>query len=413
MSRNFDFTKQEIWEAWKSVKSNGGNGGVDGVTLANFEQNIKGNLYKVWNRMSSGSYFPPMVRGVEIPKKSGGNRLLGIPTIADRVAQTVVQRRLERRFEPIFLPDSYGYRPNKSATDAVRVTRDRCWKMDWVLEFDVRGLFDNIPHQLLMKALHHHSVEPCVILYVERWLQVSIQLPDGRVRERKAGTPQGGCVSPVLANLFMHYVFDVWMSKRHPGIPWCRYADDGLAHCRSHAEAEKLLVQLQQRFLECGLELHPEKTRIVYCGRPKYADKGKTEKFKFLGFEFRRRIVINQRDKSLFQSFSPAISPEALNSVRDEIRQCFRRLGTHCSLAEVARFFNPKIRGWWNYYGQFHRSQLVSLANYFNNRLVIWIRHKSRRMWGTKTRPWKWLRHRYRENPKLFVHWKEINVCPM
>ena len=202
---------------------------------------------------------------VLIPKKTGGTRTLGIPTVSDRIAQMVVKLSLEPEVEPYFLDDSYGYRPNKSALDAIGVTRKRCWQYDWLLEFDIKGLFDNIPHDLLLKAVEKHTQEKWIILYIKRWLIAPIVMPDGSTIQRNKGTPQGGVISPVLSNLFLHYVFDKWMQHNHPETPWCRYADDGLVHCKTEEQALAMLNQLAQRFNQCGLELHPDKTKVVYC----------------------------------------------------------------------------------------------------------------------------------------------------
>ena len=230
-AKPYNISKLEVYEAWKLVKANSGAGGVDGETIESFEANLKNNLYKIWNRMSSGCYFPPPVRGVEIPKPNGKMLLLGIPTIADRVAQTVVRSRLERHLEPIFHSDSYAYRRGKSAHDAIDVIRKRCWKFDWVLEFDIKQAFDNIDHALMLRAVRKHSSEPWITMYIERWLKSPIVVSgEEKARERNCGTPQGGVVSPLLFNLFFHYAFDVWMQKTFPNNPFVRYADDGLVH---------------------------------------------------------------------------------------------------------------------------------------------------------------------------------------
>jgi len=265
MTKPFNIPKQLVMQAYKLVKANAGAGGVDRQSLEDFELNLKDNLYKIWNRLSSGSYFPPPVKAVAIPKKTGGERILGVPTVGDRIAQAVVTLCFEPCVEPHFLADSYGYRPNKSALEAIGITRERCWRCDWVLEFDIRGLFDNISHGLLMKAVKKHTQCKWIILYIERWLKALMQMQDGSLKQRDWGTPQGGVISPVLSNLFMHYVFDMWMKKTYPNNPWCRYADDGLIHCRTEAEAQAMLAALKKRFEECELELHPVKTRIVYC----------------------------------------------------------------------------------------------------------------------------------------------------
>ena len=288
-------SKQLVMEAYQCVKANKGAAGVDQQSLESFDKDLKDNLYKIWNRMSSGTYFPPPVKAVPISKKTGGERILGIPTVADRIAQMVVKLTFEPSVEPYFHEDSYGYRPNKSALDAIGVTRKRCWKYDFVLEFDIKGLFDNIKHDLLLKAVRKHNDNPWVILYIERWLKAPMQMPDGTLVERTKGTPQGGVISPVLSNLFLHYVFDVWMGKHHPGKPWCRYADDGLVHLRSEAEAQVLLANMQHRFEMCGLELHPLKTKIVYCKDRSRRSKYPTTQFTFLGYDFRSRRSLNSR----------------------------------------------------------------------------------------------------------------------
>jgi len=287
-NKPFRIEKRRVYEAYKAVKTNRGAAGVDGETLEMFEKDLAGNLYKIWNRMSSGTYFPPPVRAVSIPKKTGGERVLGVPTVSDRIVQTVVKQMIEPDLDSLFLPDSYGYRPGKSALDAVGVTRQRCWKYDWVLEFDIKGLFDNLPHDLLLKAVRKHVKCNWALLYIERWLAAPME-KNGEVIERTRGTPQGGVVSPILSNLFLHYAFDVWMTRTHPDLPWCRYADDGLVHCRTEQEAEALKAQLQARLAACGLEMHPTKTQIVYCKDNRRRAMYPAVKFDFLGYQFRPR----------------------------------------------------------------------------------------------------------------------------
>ncbi len=264
-AKPFDISKREVWEAFKRVKANRGAAGVDGQSIADFEADLSNNLYKLWNRLSSGSYFPSPVRRVDIPKADGGMRPLGIPTVADRIAQEVARRNLEPFLEPVFHADSYGYRPGRSAIDAVRQTRQRCWHYDWVLDIDVKGYFDSIDWALLLKAVRHHTDCPWVLLYIERWLKVPVQMADGSVVTRRAGTPQGGVISPLLANLFLHYAFDMWMTRKYPHIPFERYADDAICHCESAEEAQALWSALADRFAACKLVLHPDKTKIVYC----------------------------------------------------------------------------------------------------------------------------------------------------
>jgi RNA-directed DNA polymerase len=248
------------------VRANKGAPGVDRVTIEEFESDLKNNLFKIWNRMSSGSYFPPSVKAVEIPKShGGGTRVLGVPTVADRIAQTVVSRRIEAKVEPIFHPDSYGYRPGRSALDAVGACRQRCWDFNWVIDLDVEKFFDSVDHDLMIKAVRAHTDVPWVALYVRRWLVAPLQLPDGTLRQRDRGTPQGSAVSPVLANLFMHYAFDAWMAREHPGVPFERYAGDAVVHCVNRGQAKRLVQAIADRMGQVGLRLHPDKTKIVYC----------------------------------------------------------------------------------------------------------------------------------------------------
>ena len=367
---------------------------------------MKDNLYKLWNRLSSGSYHPPAVRGVSIPKKSGGERLLGIPTVADRVAQTVVRNRFEPLVEPYFLPDSYGYRPHKSALDAVAITRQRCWKYDWVLEFDIKGLFDHIRHDLLMVAVRKHTDISWLCLYIERWLSVPIVTVNGERQVRTKGTPQGGVISPVLANLFLHYVFDKWMQKQFPELKWCRYADDGLVHCRSETEAKQLLQSLKQRFESCSLELHPEKTRIAYCKDGERREKHPHFQFDFLGYTFRPRFVKNRYKNSLFVSFTPAVSKTAQKAMRFKIRKLGIRMRTDLNIAQLAGWLNPMLRGWLNYYGHFRRSELYKVFRQLNKALVRWARRKYKALRKYKTRASVFIERIAKNNPGLFAHWR-------
>jgi len=402
----FHIDKRLVYEAYKAVKSNRGAAGVDEQTIEQFETDLSANLYKIWNRMSSGSYFPPPVRAVSIPKKSGGERILGVPTVADRVAQMVVKQVIEPILDSIFLADSYGYRPNKSALDAVGVTRERCWKYDWVLEFDIKGLFDNIDHDLLLRAVRKHVTCEWVLLYIERWLKAPMVQGDGTTVERSRGTPQGGVVSPILANLFMHYAFDVWMVRTHPSLPWCRYADDGLVHCRNEQEAQALQSELQARLAECRLEMHPTKTKIVYCRDGKRKGKYPNVKFDFLGFCFRPRLVRNFRDNTLFGSFTPAVSPSAMKAMREAIRDLKLWHQTQLTLQDIARKLNPLLRGWIEYYGRYARSGLYPLFRYLNLRLQAWVMRKFKRFKSHKVQASQFLQKLAKERVDLFVHWR-------
>ncbi len=406
-TKPFTISKQLVMEAYQRVKENAGAAGIDRQSLADFDKDLKDNLYKIWNRMSSGTYFPPPVRAVPIPKKSGGERILGIPTVSDRIAQMVVRLTFEPLVEPFFHENSYGYRPNKSALDAVGITRQRCWKYDWVLEFDIKGLFDNIDHDLLMKAVKKHTNNNWVILYSERWLKAPLQTSDGLLMERTKGTPQGGVISPVLSNLFLHYVFDVWMGKNHPGKPWCRYADDGLVHCKSEQEAQGLFLELSDRFAECGLELHPEKTKIVYCKDERRKKEYPSTCFTFLGYDFCQREARNLKINKVFLSFSPAVSKEAAKSMRAKTRKSRIRNRSDLSLEEIARWYNPILRGWLNYYGRYHRTAMAPVMLHFNKTLVAWAMQKYKKLRGRKEKASLFIKKVQRERPDLFEHWKQ------
>jgi len=404
-AKPFEISKKVVWEAWERVKANHGVAGVDEESIADFEKDLKDNLYKIWNRMSSGCYFPPAVRTVGIPKKDGRVRLLGIPTVADRVAQMVAKMYLEPVLEPNFHQDSYGYRPGKSAIQAVEVTRRRCWKYDWVLEFDIKGLFDNIDHDLLMRAVRRHTDCKWMLLYVERWLEAPFQGEEGILVQRTKGTPQGGVISPLLANLFLHYVFDKWMERNYPEVPFCRYADDGVVHCRAEAEAGLMKEVLGNRFKECNLELHLQKTRIIYCKDDNRRGEYPHTKFDFLGFTFRPRSSKNQRGKS-FINFSPAVSNEAGKEMRQEIRRWKLHLRSDKSLEDLSRMLSPKVRGWINYYGSFYKSALYPTLRHLNSILVRWAMRKFKRLRHHLTNAVYWLGRIAKRQPELFPHWQ-------
>ena len=403
--------KQLIWEAYQRVKANRGAAGVDGETLVAFEKDLKGNLYKVWNRMSSGSYFPPPVRLVEIPKDDGGKRPLGIPTVADRVAQTVVKMVFEPMVEPVFHVDSYGYRPGRSALDAVGVARKRCWGADWVIDLDIKAFFDSIPHDLIERAVAHHTELPWVRLYVGRWLRAPAQRPDGALEERAKGTPQGGVISPLLANLFLHYAFDLWMQRTFPRVQFERYADDAIVHCRSERQAQAVLEAIRGRFEECGLELHPVKTRIVYCKDDDRPGEHEHIKFDFLGYTFQPRRAKNRWGK-YFVSFLPAIGNKAAKQIRATIRE-WRMASTRNNqrLEDLARLINPSVRGWLNYYGRFYRSKLVQVLRHLNRALAAWAQRKYKRFRRRERAAVHWLGRIARRDKSLLVLW-QLGVVP-
>ncbi len=402
--KSFEISRHQVLEAYKRVKANHGAGGIDGINFEEFEKDLKNNLYKLWNRMSSGSYFPKAVRGVEIPKKNGKKRLLGIPTIGDRVAQMTVRMSFEPLVEPVFCEDSYGYRPNRSAIDAVAVTRERCWKTPWVLEFDIKGLFDNIDHELLMKAVRKNTDSKWIILYIERFLKAPIKMPDGTMQQRDCGTPQGGVISPVLANLFMHYAFDKWMKREFPANQCVRYADDGIVHCKTKEEAEYILGKLRERMLESKLEIHPEKTRIVYCRSDRYTGMHEYESFDFLGYTFRKRYV-RSRYGNFFNAFTPAVSKEASQKFRDSIRE-IRMNNKIVSIEKLAREMNPVIRGWANYFSKFCSREARRVLDYVNITLVKWCRKKNKRLRGSEGKAFRYLARLAKSKPDLFYHWK-------
>lgn len=410
MTKAYEVPKMLVWKAFQRVKANGGSAGVDGESVEDFELQLSGNLYKLWNRMSSGSYFPPPVKAVPIPKKSGGTRTLGIPTVSDRVAQTAVKMVLEPLLEPIFDRDSFGYRPGRSAHDAVELVRRRCWKYDWVVEFDIKALFDTIDHELLLRAVRKHCQVPWALLYIERWLTAPMVLEDGTVVARQRGTPQGGVVSPLLANLFLHYVLDRWIRESLRSVRFCRYADDGVIHCKSEAQAQFALQQVDKRLRECGLELHPEKTRVVYCKDVNRGDAYPTTQFTFLGFTFRPRRAKDKYGR-VYANFSPAVSRDALRAMRQEVRGWHVQLKCDKELKDLSKMFNPVLRGWANYYGRFYPSAMRPLWRHVNAYLVRWMRRKYKQLAKHLIRASRALGRLAASQRNAFVHW-ELGVLP-
>ena len=401
----FDISKRVVFEAWEKVKANRGAAGVDDQSIAEFETDLKGNLYRIWNRMSSGSYFPPPVRAVEIPKAGGaGVRVLGVPTVADRVAQTVVRCYLEPGVEPLFHPDSYGYRPGRSALDAVAVCRERCWRTDWVIDLDIRAFFDSLDHRLVLRAVAKHTDLKWVLLYVRRWLQAPLRTADGTLVARERGTPQGSAISPLLANLFLHYAFDRWMAREFPSVPFERYADDAVIHCVSRSQARHVLGRLTGRMTEVGLELHPDKTRVVYCKDSNRRGSHEHERFTFLGYTFAPRLAAGAHGH--FVSFSPAVSDPAAKAVRAKIRDWRLHQRSESSLSQLAESVNVIVTGWVTYYGRFYRSRLYPLLRHINDYLLRWAMQKYKRLRNRTTRARAWLATIAGRQPQLFVHWR-------
>jgi len=403
-SKPYKIPKQIVWKAYKKVKANKGSAGIDGMNFEKYEERLKDNLYKLWNRMSSGSYFPKAVKAVEIPKKNGGNRRLGIPTIDDRIAQMTAKILVEPKIDPFFHVDSYGYRPNKSAIDAVGIARKRCWKYDYVIDLDIKGMFDNIDHELLMKAVRKHVKEPWILLYIERWLKAPFQTETGETIPRIGGTPQGGVISPILANLFMHYAFDLWLTRNHDKNPFERYADDTVVHCRTEQEANQLLVDIDARLKECKLELHPTKTKIVYCQDKERKKQYPNTAFDFLGYTF-RKVLIKDRLGRLQMNFIASVSKKAGQALKDKVRSLEIHKRTGSKIDMIAEKLNPILRGWMNYFGKFNRSAMKCTLDCVQRGLIKWAMCKFKRFRKHRRRAEEWLLQIRKREPNMFAHW--------
>ena len=405
-AKPFTISKELVYQAWRSVKANKGAAGIDGQTsLSDFETNLGKNLYKIWNRMSSGSYFPPPVMRVAIDKKDGGTRLLGVPTVADRVAQTVVKLIVEPLVEPVFHENSYGYRPNRSAHQALALARKRCWRRDWVIDLDIKGFFDNLDHKLIMRAVEHHIREPWVLLYIKRWLQAPVE-NENQECPRVKGTPQGGVISPLLANLFMHYAFDHWLERNIQNVWFERFADDAVIHCHSKQEAEFTLEAVRRRLLDCGLSLHPEKTKLVYCKDEDRTEAHENTSFDFLSYTFRTRLARNRYGK-FFPNFLPAMSKASAQRIKDKIRELeIPTKRSLYSLEELAKLINPHVQGWINYFGKFYPSELRKVLSYVEATLVRWAMGKYKKLRGRKKRAIRCLGRIAQKAPWLMAHWR-------
>jgi len=407
MTRQYQIAKETVKEAWGEVKENKGAAGIDGQTVEDFEADLENNLYKIWNRMTSGSYFPPAVKEVEIPKNSGGNRKLGIPTVADRVAQGVAKKYLEPEMELQFHEDSYGYRPNKSQHQALERTRERCRRNDWVIEIDIKGYFDNISHEILMGLLQEHTKEKWILLYVRRWLMAGTQTQEGTIKPKEKGTPQGSVISPLLSNIYLHHAFDMWMKDRYPYIPFERFADDIIVHCKSLKQAEYIRKQISERMKEWQLELHKEKTRIVYCKDSNRPGNHEHIMFTFLGYTFKPRRARNGKTGKIFTSFQPAISQEAKMEIYKEIQKWKLAKRTQRTLESISEEINVQIRGWFNYFDKFYASALNQLRTHIDYRLIHWAIRKYKSLGKSKQRGRTWLTGVMSRQPKLFAHWNQ------
>jgi len=404
-TKSIPITKMVVWEAYKKVKSNKGSAGVDQQTLDDFDKVRSKALYKIWNRLTSGSYFPPEVKRVEIRKQDGKTRPLGIPTVSDRIAQQVIKTYLEPRLETEFLENSYGYRPNKSALSAVKKVQENVRKYSWVIDLDIKEFFENVNHELLFKALKLHVSEKWILLYIRRWLEAPVQLPDGTLLSTSGkGTPQGGVISPLLANLFMHYCFDKWLKIHYPLIKMVRYADDIIIHCRTYQESTRLLAEVKQRLTDCGLTAHPEKTKIVYCKKSGRNLKGFPVQFDFLGFSF-RPIRMKLKKGGSFLQFDCIMSRKSKVRITQELRKLNFHNKTQRTIQDLAILLNPKIRGWLNYYGKINRRCLRPVFYYLHHRMIKWILNKYKRFKRSKVKAVRWLRWVCKSYPNLFYHW--------
>jgi RNA-directed DNA polymerase len=405
--KSFDIPKMLIWEAYRKVKTNKGAAGVDEVSLTDFARDERKNLYKIWNRLSSGSYFPPPVKAVEIPKAGGkGVRVLGVPTVADRIAQTAVAMTLEPEVEPMFHPDSYGYRPGRSALDAVGVCRQRCWTVPWVVDLDIQGFFDTVPHEPILAAVGKHTDKPWVLLYVRRWLTAPVQHPDGTLHPRDRGTPQGSAISPLLTNLFMHYAFDAWLAETQPMVRFERYCDDAIVHCVSEKQAKYIRNVIAARLWRFGLRIHPEKTKVVYCAQEGRPQRRHGVEFTFLGYTFRPRYS-RLRDGRWKTGYLPAVGKAAKKAMARTIRGWHLGRCTSLTFTQIAAMINPIVAGWINYYGRFYKSLLISfLADQINPHLVKWARRKYKHLHQAPARARRRLAHIATTNPGLFTHWR-------
>lgn len=412
-TKSIPISRQMVWQAYKKVRANKGSSGVDGISMDEFDAKRSQHLYKLWNRMASGSYFPPPVKEVEIPKKDGSIRKLGIPTISDRIGQMVVKMFIEPRLEKIFSRNSYGYRPNKNAHQALSSVRENCWKTDWVIDLDIKGFFDNIDHSKLMLAVEKHVPEKWIRLYIQRWLAMPVLTKSGKLIQKQGkGTPQGGVISPLLANLFLHYAFDTWLEKTDKTVNYARYADDVIVHCKSEVHARHTLEAIRVRMESVGLELHPKKTKIVYCRD--YRRKGNYPiiKFDFLGYSFQPRTTKSKNKKSLFLGFDCAISISSRKRIADKLGELKIENLSFKSIVGVAQYLNPMIRGWVNYYGKFRAYELTKVFRLLSNRLVRWARKRYKRYKTSIKKAFKWLKQIREQFPYLFHHWRYsfINV---
>jgi group II intron reverse transcriptase/maturase len=398
-----------VVQAYQKVRQGGKASGIDNESWTDFEKQTDRNLYVIWNRLASGSYYPQPLREVEIPKKDGRKRKLGIPTLRDRIAQQVVKEYMEARIDKTFHKNSYGYRPLKSTHQAIEEVRQNCYKQDWVIDMDISSFFDEIDHELMLRAVSHVMEEKWVKMYIERWLKMPVQQSDGSLKQKQGkGTPQGGVISPLLANLYLHFTLDAWLSKHYRSVSFVRYADDIIIHCKSKEEAEEVLKAVKERLAEVKLRIKEEKTAIIYCKDYRRKEKQEKVKFDFLGFSYQPRGRKSKVDGKLFMAFTAEISQTSQKKIKGEIRSAKIWSYTQIEISEIAKHFNPKIRGWINYYGIYSKRSLRNVMMIIERKLMKWISKKYKINGYRKTV--KKLKMIKQGNPKLFYHW-QIGLC--
>jgi group II intron reverse transcriptase/maturase len=388
-----------VWQAYQKVKSNKGSFGVDRMDWDALDRRLKSHLYKLWNRLSSGSYFPEPVREVAIKKKSGGVRKLGIPTLLDRIAQEVVKAHLERIVEPQFHDSSFGYRLKRNCHQAVEKATNNAFMHCWAIDLDIQSFFDTMDHTLLMKAVAHYCSDKWVLMYVQRWLKAGVVQQDGCYVDKVTGTPQGGVISPLLANIFLHVTFDKWMEQHHGRKPFERYADDIVVHCKTERQAQYLLKEIKQRFTNCKLKVHEGKTKIVNI-RASSEQKYK-KSFDFLGFTIEPHYTkVKGGEKRILPR--NAISKKSVSGVLEKFKGIHKR---RVSIEVLAQELNPVIRGVINYYCKFWNYHTHALWHQLNKRLQKWVKWEKGLYTMASAR---WLKHNYGNRPGLFAHWRLV-----
>ena len=396
----------DVAKAYQKVRKGGKAVGIDQQSWADFDKEPERNLYVIWNRLASGSYHPQPVREVEIPKKDGSKRKLGIPTLRDRIAQQVVKDYMEKRIDKLFHENSYGYRPLKSAHQAIEQVRQNTFGFDWVLDMDISKFFDEVDHDLTLKAVSHVIEEKWVLMYVERWLKMPVQKQDGTVEPKQGkGTPQGGVISPLLANLYLHFAMDKWLSNHYPTVRFVRYADYVVIHCSTHQQAEQVKEALINRLAEVKLKVNESKTHIAYCKDYSRKESHEKVKFEFLGFSYQPRARKSKRDGKNFMAFTAEISQTNKKRIIQTIRELGVWRDTRVEIQSIAAQLNAKLRGWINYYGLYSKRSLRIALVKVEERLVKWLKKKHKA--GTRKARAK-LKVIRRENPELFYHWRIV-----